>query len=52
MFELNKYTSNSSTVCVLEDHLEYPRELRELRNGYPLAQDKIEIKREILSKYQ
>ena len=26
--------------------------LRELHNDYPLAQDKIEIKREILSEYQ
>ena len=43
--DLNKYTSNSSTECVL-------RELRELHNDYPLAPDKIEIKREMLSKYE
>ena len=32
--------------------LEYATELRELHNDYPLAPDKIEIKRETLSKYQ
>ena len=51
-FDLNKYTSKSSKGCVLEVDLEYPKELRELRNNYPLAPDKIEIKREILSEYQ
>ena len=51
-FDLNKYTSNSSKGCVLEVDLEYPKELRELHNDYPLAPDKIEIKRKILSEYQ
>ena len=51
-FDLNKYTSNSSKGCVLEVDLEYPKELRELHNDYPLAPDKIEIKREMLSEYQ
>ena len=32
--------------------LEYPKELRELYSDYPLAPDKIEIKREMLSDYQ
>ena len=43
--DLNKYTSNCSKVCVLEADLEYPKELRETHNDYPLAPDKIEIKR-------
>ena len=51
-FDLNKYTSNSSKGCVLEVDLEYPKELRELHNDYPLAPDKREIKREMLSDYQ
>ena len=52
-FDLNKYTSNSSTKgCVLKVYLEYPKELRELHNDYPLAPDKIEIKGEMLSEYQ
>ena len=50
-FQLNKYTSNSSKGCVLEVDLEYPTELRELQNNYPLATDKIRIKREVLSDY-
>ena len=49
---MNKYSSNNSKGCVLEVDLEYPRELRELPNDYPLAPDRIEIKRKILSDYQ
>ena len=51
-FDLNKYTSNSSKRCVLEVDFKYPNKLRELHNYYPLAPDKIEIKREMLSEYQ
>ena len=39
--ELNKYTSDSSKGSVLEVDLEYPKELRELQNDYPLAPDKM-----------
>ena len=49
---MNKYASNSSKRCVLEIDLEYPKELRKLHNDYPLAPDKIEIKREMQSEYQ
>ena len=38
--DLNKYTSDSSKECILEGDLEYPKELRELYNDYPLATDK------------
>ena len=48
----NKYTSNSWKEYVLEVDLEYPKELQELLNDYPLAPDKMEIKREMLSEYQ
>ena len=51
-FDFNKYTSNSSKRCVLEVALEYPKELRELYNDYPVAPDEIEIKREMLPEYQ
>ena len=51
-FDLNKYASNSSKGCVLEVDLEYPKELRELHNDYPLAPDKKEIKIEMLSEYK
>ena len=51
-FDLNKYTSNSSKGCVLKVDLEYLKELCKLHHDYPLAPDKIEIKREMLSEYQ
>ena len=51
-FDLNKYATNSSKGCVPEVDLEYPEELCKLHNDYPLAPDKIEIKKEILSQYQ
>ena len=51
-FDLNKHTSNSSKGCVLEVDLEYPKELRELHNDYPLVPDKIEIKRKMPSEHQ
>ena len=51
-FDLNKYASNSSKGCVVEVDLEYPKDLQELHNDYPLASDKIEIKRKMSSNYQ
>ena len=50
-FDLHKYTSNSWKGCVLLVDLEYPKDLRELHNDYPLAPDKIEIKRKLSLKY-
>ena len=49
---MNKYTSYISKGCVAGVDLEYPKELNELQNYYPLAPDKIKIKREMLSEYQ
>ena len=51
-FDLNKCSSNNSKGCVLEADLEYPKELRDFHNDYPLAPDKMEIKREMLSDFQ
>ena len=48
-FDLNKHTSNSLEGYVLEVDLEHPKEFRELHNDYPLAPDKREIKRKMLS---
>ena len=44
-FNLNKPPSNRSKECVPKVDLEYPKELRELCNDYPLTLDKIEIKK-------
>ena len=51
-FDFNKYNSISWKVCVLENDLRYSKELRKLLNDYLLATGKVEIKRELLSKYQ
>ena len=51
-FHLQKYTNNSFKGCILKVDLEYPKELQELCNVYPLSPDEIEIKREMLSDYQ
>ena len=44
-FNLDKYDGNSFKGCVSEVDIEYPKELHQLHNGYPLAQDKLEIKK-------
>ena len=44
-----KYTSNNSKGYALEAHLEYPKELKELHYDYPLAPDKIEIKKKCVT---
>ena len=49
---MNKYTSKSSKGYAVKVYLEYSKELREWHNNYLLAQDAIEIKREMLSEYQ
>ena len=51
-FDLNKDTINNSKGCVLEVDLEYSKDLRKLHSDYPVAPDKIEIKRELLRDYQ
>ena len=51
-FDLDKCNGISSRGCVLEFHFEYPKEKYKFQNYYPLASDKVEIKREMLSDYQ
>ena len=50
--DLNNYTSGSCKGCVLEVDFEYPKELLQLHNAYPLAPDKTEMKIKMLSVYQ
>lgn len=51
-FDLNKYSSNSFTGCVLEVDFKYPKNLHELQGNHSLALDKKGIKIEMLSNYQ
>ena len=50
-FDLNKGTRHSSKEWVLAVVCQYSEELRKLHNDYPLAPDKIKIKREMTSDY-
>ena len=49
--KLMNIKSNSSTGYILEIHLEYPQELHDIHNDYPLAPEKINIPKEWLSDY-
>ena len=51
-FGMKKYTTNNWKGWVYKVDLEYPKELQELHSDYPLAADKIEIKKEVLFSYQ
>ena len=46
-----KVTRGTKGTSILEVDFEYPEELQELHNDYPLTPDKIEIKKE-MSEYQ
>ena len=50
-FDANSISENSSIGYILEVDLEYPDELLELQNDYPLAQEKLAITFDILSDY-
>ena len=49
--KLMNIKSNSSTGYILEVDLEYPQELHDIHNDYPLAPEKIKIPKEWLSDY-
>ena len=50
-FCLNFISENSFVGYTLEVDLEYPSEIHELHNDYPLAPEKLEISQNMLSKY-
>ena len=50
-FCLNPIREDSSVGYIYEIDLEYPSELRDLHNDYPLAPEKLEISQNMLSKY-
>ena len=49
--KLMRIKKDSSTGYILEVDLEYPQELHDIHNDYPLAPEKINIPKEWLSKY-
>ena len=48
---LDSYDENSAKGLILEVDLEYPLELHQLHNDYPLAPEKMTVKPEMLSDY-
>ena len=50
-FDINSINEKSDTGYFLEVDLEYPDELHELHNDYPLAPEKLPISSDMLSKY-
>ena len=48
---LTKYKEDSDKGIILEVDLEYPKELHNLHNDYPLAAEKIKVTDEMLSEY-
>ena len=49
--DLLKYKEDSKKGLILEVDLEYPKELHDLHNDYPLAPEKIKVTKEMLSLY-
>ena len=50
-FDVNSVSEKSLIGYFLEVDLEYPDELDELRNDYPLAPEKLAVSSDMLSKY-
>ena len=49
--DLGKYHEESKKGLILEVDLEYPEELHDLHNDYPLAAEKVNVTKDMLSKY-
>ena len=50
-FNINSINKKSDTGYFLEVELEYPKELQDLHNDYPLAPEKLAVINDMLSKY-
>ena len=49
--DLTKYKENSKKGLILEADLEYPRQLHDLHNDYPVAPEKAKVSNNMLSEY-
>ena len=49
--DLGKYKTNGKKGLILEVDLEYPRELHDLHNDYPVAPEKAKVSKNVLSGY-
>ena len=49
--DLAKYIEDSNKGLILEVDLEYPEELHDLHNDYPLGSEKVKVTQEMLSPY-
>ena len=49
--DLGKYKADSKKGLILEVDLEYPQELHNLHNDYPVAPEKLEVSNNMLSGY-
>ena len=49
--DLGKYKADGKKGLILEVDLEYPRELHDMHNGYPVAPEKTKVSNDMLSGY-
>ena len=49
--DLAKYKEDSGKGFIAEVDLEYPEELHDLHNDYPLAPEKVRVTEDMLSEY-
>ena len=49
--DLRKYKTNGKKGLMTEVDLEYPRELHDLHNDYPVAPEKAKVSKNMLSGY-
>ena len=49
--DFGKYKTNDKKGLMLEADIEYPRELHDLHNDYPVAQEKAKVSKNMLSRY-